>query len=272
MIKQFKKTLISHKNKRRVHVFPASDVNKGAVPFQRDDSSQKSLESTSANSEKTLAEPPASSTKEYQSSSSSTQSHHAGNMNGAASATQKDPFPNSQTDNTASNAPVNTLEKSRDDLKISEIEEPFVTVTYDVNDETTVDFYIPERYKVKGLIGYGGFGVVLGVTDGEANKELAVKKIGDAFRDEVDSTRMLREVKVMRLVKHPNLLSMSHLYMHGEDVYITSSRMETNLKRVIDRDLRQLSTQHVKYIAFQILAGLKYLHACGLLHRYAETV
>jgi mitogen-activated protein kinase 1/3 len=114
----------------------------------------------------------------------------------------------------------------------------------------------------------GAFGLVLGVRDSKG-RMLAIKKVADAFDDVVNGKRLLREVMVMQHVHHRNVLSLRNLYM-GEDnnsVYIVSNLLHSNLKRLIQFDLKKLSQQHIKYILYQVLLGLQYIHACGLLHR-----
>jgi serine/threonine protein kinase len=63
---------------------------------------------------------------------------------------------------------------------------------------------------MQGLIGSGAYGVVVAVRDKSVASEdnyLAVKKIEKAFEHKVFALRTLREIKIMRLLNHENVLS-----------------------------------------------------------------
>ena len=130
------------------------------------------------------------------------------------------------------------------------------------------DFLLPEYLEANTIVGFGGFGVVLGVTNMSTGKQHAIKKVADAFCNTVDAKRLYREIKIMQHLAQPNLLSCQQIYVEKDTVYVSSVKMDTNLKRVIDFDLRKLSLRHVKFCVFQILCGLKYLHSCGIVHRF----
>jgi mitogen-activated protein kinase 1/3 len=129
------------------------------------------------------------------------------------------------------------------------------------------NFALPVAYRPEYVLGHGGFGVVIGVSIEGSKKKYAVKKVGDAFSNVVDAKRLFRETRIMQHMRHPNLLPLSNLYMANEDVYVVSPGMDTNLKRVVEHDLRKLSLRHIKFILFQILAGLDFLHASDVVHR-----
>lgn len=129
-------------------------------------------------------------------------------------------------------------------------------------------FDLPLSYIPECVLGCGSFGVVIGVN--KKRQRLAVKKVHEAFADVLDGARLFREIKIMSHLDHPNLLALDNLFTsgrEGQDVYIVSPRMHTNLRRTIELDLNQLTLQHIKFIVFQILQGLQYLHKCGLVHR-----
>lgn len=47
--------------------------------------------------------------------------------------------------------------------------------------------------------------------------------------------------------------------------YIVEELMETDLSRIIQSD-QNLSVEHIQYFLFQVLSGLKYIHAAGVIH------
>ena len=59
-------------------------------------------------------------------------------------------------------------------------------------------FTIPTKYTpIKG-IGHGAYGVVISASNSETNKSVAIKKVNQAFEDEIDAKRVLRKIKLLR--------------------------------------------------------------------------
>jgi len=94
-----------------------------------------------------------------------------------------------------------------------------------------------------------------------------------AFQDEIDAKRILREIKLLKHLKHDNIVGivdmmppMTRYVDDFHDVYIVSELMETDLYRII-YSKQTLSIDHVKYFVYQILRALKYIHSANVLHR-----
>lgn len=76
-----------------------------------------------------------------------------------------------------------------------------------VSQASQADFFgsAPEarKYRVLEIIGKGSYGVVASAIDQQTNQKVAIKKIINVFEHVSDSTRILREIKLLRLLKHP---------------------------------------------------------------------
>ena len=59
------------------------------------------------------------------------------------------------------------------------------------------------RYLIKEVIGKGSYGVVCSATDSKTGEKVAIKKINNVFDHVSDATRILREIKLLRLLRHP---------------------------------------------------------------------
>ena len=59
------------------------------------------------------------------------------------------------------------------------------------------------RYSIKEVIGKGSYGVVCSAIDNFTGEKVAIKKINNVFEHVSDATRILREIKLLRLLKHP---------------------------------------------------------------------
>ena len=71
-------------------------------------------------------------------------------------------------------------------------------------------FELPEKFEIIDPVGSGAYGVVVAAKDNEEESEnnlVAIKKIEKAFEHKVFTLRTLRELKIMRLLNHENVLS-----------------------------------------------------------------
>ena len=135
-------------------------------------------------------------------------------------------------------------------------------------------FELPERYEIIDPVGSGAYGVVIAAKDSaedDQNNLVAIKKIEKAFEHKVFALRTLRELKIMRLLDHDNVLSIKTILKPEslekfDQIYVVSELMETDLSQIIKSN-QSLSDEHVQFFVYQILRGLKYIHSCGILHR-----
>jgi len=133
------------------------------------------------------------------------------------------------------------------------------------------DFTIDKRYAVQKFVGCGSYGVVCAAVDMHDPQRnlVAIKKIGNVFKNETTAKRTLREIKLLLHFDHENVISIRDLMCGSadcSDLYVVTHLMDTDLHKVI-RSPQPLSDQHVQYFLYQLLRGLKYIHSCNVLHR-----
>ncbi|KAH9254661.1 hypothetical protein BASA81_007428 [Batrachochytrium salamandrivorans] len=112
--------------------------------------------------------------------------------------------------------------------------------------------------------------------DLDRNKEIvAVKKIERVFDHPTFTKRTLREIRVLRLLKHENVISLQSIFAttttttmgtRFDDLYLVFDLMQTDLASII-KSPQPLSAQHVQFFLYQLLRGLKFLHSAGIIHR-----
>ena len=63
----------------------------------------------------------------------------------------------------------------------------------------------------------------------------------------------------------------NRVWVHTHDLYLATQLLTADLgTEVLDRNGRTnsyLSMEHIEFITFQLFAGLKFLHSCGIVHR-----
>lgn len=132
-------------------------------------------------------------------------------------------------------------------------------------------FVLDERYEYMRQIGVGAYGVVCSCHDKKSNRDVAVKKVVNAFEDLIDAKRIVREIKLLRYFNHDNIISLIDIPKPEgrtgfNDIYIITDLMETDLHRVI-YSRQELTDDHIQYFIYQILRGVLYMHSANIVHR-----
>lgn len=130
---------------------------------------------------------------------------------------------------------------------------------------------IDERYEPIKAIGKGAYGVVCSAKDLKTGEKVAIKKITNAFENLIDARRTLREMVLLRHLRHDNIIAVKNMiktpvYKGHNDVYIVYELMDTDLHQII-RSSQPLTDEHFQFFTYQILRGLKYVHSAHVLHR-----
>ncbi|KAJ6256976.1 Mitogen-activated protein kinase [Drechslerella dactyloides] len=115
-------------------------------------------------------------------------------------------------------------------------------------------------------VGMGAFGLVCSAKDQLTAQPVAIKKIMKPFSTPVLSKRTYRELKLLKHLKHENVISLSDIFISPlEDIYFVTELLGTDLHRLLTS--RPLEKQFIQYFLYQILRGLKYVHSAGVIHR-----
>ncbi|CAI8620003.1 unnamed protein product [Vicia faba] len=127
------------------------------------------------------------------------------------------------------------------------------------------------QYQVQEIIGKGSYGVVCSAIDIHTGQKVAIKKIHDVFDHVSDATRILREIKLLRLLRHPDIVEIRHIMLppsrrEFKDVYVVFELMESDLHQVIKAN-DDLTPHHHQFFLYQLLRGLKFIHTANVFHR-----
>ncbi|XP_052178322.1 mitogen-activated protein kinase 20 isoform X2 [Diospyros lotus] len=127
------------------------------------------------------------------------------------------------------------------------------------------------RYKIQEVIGKGSYGVVCSAIDTYTGEKVAIKKIHDIFEHISDAARILREIKLLRLLRHPDIVEIKHIMLppsrrEFRDIYVVFELMESDLHQVIKAN-DDLTKEHYQFFLYQLLRALKYIHTANVYHR-----
>ncbi|CAG2106067.1 unnamed protein product, partial [Medioppia subpectinata] len=131
-------------------------------------------------------------------------------------------------------------------------------------------FVILKRYQNLKAIGSGAQGIVCAAFDAKLGANVAIKKLSRPFQNVTHAKRAYREFKLMQTVDHKNIIGLLNAFTPQksledfQDVYLVMELMDANLCQVIQMDLDH---ERMSYLLYQMLCGIKHLHAAAVIHR-----
>lgn len=127
------------------------------------------------------------------------------------------------------------------------------------------------RYTIQNPVGIGAYGQVVSAFDNKTECKVAIKKLARPFQTAIHAKRTYRELRMLKHMDHENVIYLIDCFtptvtlQDFQDVYLVTPLMGADLNNILKT--QQLSDDHVQFLIYQILRGLKYIHSAGILHR-----
>lgn len=99
------------------------------------------------------------------------------------------------------------------------------------------------------LLGTGSYGQVASAVHKPTGKKVAIKKMDNIFDDEVDCKRILREITLLRRLRHPYVVELFDIIEPADTekfdtLYVVLELAESDLKKVIKSAIH-LQLKHI---------------------------
>lgn len=130
---------------------------------------------------------------------------------------------------------------------------------------------VPQRYDDIRPVGAGSYGLVSSAQDTSKQMKVAIKKLARPFQSSIHAKRTYRELTLLAHMKHENVIGLLDVFspcrsfLEFNDVYLVTHLMGADLGGIIKT--QRLSDDHIQFLTYQILRGLKYIHSAGIIHR-----
>jgi serine/threonine protein kinase len=122
------------------------------------------------------------------------------------------------------------------------------------------------KYEVLGIVGEGAYGVVYKCRNKENNEFVAIKKFKET-EDEIVKKSMLRELKVLKILKHDNIVEFKEAFKRKNNLYLVFEYVEKTLLELLQEHAKGLDPNLIKKIIYQLCEAIKYLHGLNIIHR-----
>jgi len=121
------------------------------------------------------------------------------------------------------------------------------------------------RYEVRGALGRGSSGEVLHVFDRDRRRDVALKRLLSAEPEE--GYRLKLEFRALADARHPNLVELYDLWVDAGTSFYTMELVRGVDLVTYAAGGDRTRSEHVVVVLPQLVAGLRALHAAGILHR-----
>jgi len=124
-----------------------------------------------------------------------------------------------------------------------------------------------ENYESLGTIGEGTYGVVVKARHKETGQIVAIKKFKESDDDEQVRKTALREVRILKQLKHDNIVNLVEVFRRKGKLYLVFEYVEKTILEELEKHPYGLSELDVKKCTYQLLKGVEYCHDNNIIHR-----
>ncbi|ELA48326.1 CMGC/CDK/CRK7 protein kinase [Vavraia culicis subsp. floridensis] len=142
-------------------------------------------------------------------------------------------------------------------------------------DEIETEPRLPYAYKLIRKIGEGTYGAVY-LSEFNSQK-YALKKILNTNAEDGLPVMLVREIKILKMVEHPNIIKLvdiavvdnDHGVLPGKAVFLVFDYVENDLLRLTMS--KKYEEHEIRKVIGQILTGVRFLHSRNIMHRDIKT-
>ncbi|XP_065592521.1 cyclin-dependent kinase-like 2 isoform X3 [Cyrtonyx montezumae] len=124
-----------------------------------------------------------------------------------------------------------------------------------------------EKYQVLSLIGKGSYGVVSRCRNKESGQVVAVKKFLESEDDAAVRKIAVREIKLLKQLRHENLVNLLEVYKKKKRWYLVFEFVDHTVLDDLEASPNGLDYSRVRKYLFQILRGMAFCHSHNIIHR-----
>ncbi|XP_063519393.1 mitogen-activated protein kinase 12 isoform X1 [Pongo pygmaeus] len=134
-------------------------------------------------------------------------------------------------------------------------------------------------------VGSGAYGAVCSAVDSRTGAKVAIKKLYRPFQSDLFAKRAYRELRLLKHMRHENVIGLLDVFTPDETLddftdlkvpcsgpwhqvcgrYLVMPFMGTDLGKLMKHE--KLGEDRIQFLVYQMLKGLRYIHAAGIIHR-----
>ncbi|RKP10988.1 kinase-like domain-containing protein [Thamnocephalis sphaerospora] len=125
-----------------------------------------------------------------------------------------------------------------------------------------------EAYQKLEKVGEGTYGVVYKAKERATGRTVALKKIRLDSEDEGVPSTAMREISLLKELKHTNVVELLDIIHNDTKLYLVFEFLDLDLKRYMDSTVPNgMTADHVKSYLRQLVEGIRFCHGRRVMHR-----
>jgi cyclin-dependent kinase-like len=122
-----------------------------------------------------------------------------------------------------------------------------------------------DKYEIIDTIGEGygivrTYGTVYKARHKQTGVKFAIKKFKESEDDEHVKKTAIREIRMLKLLKHPNIVTLYEVFRQNKKLYLVFEYVDRTLLEDIENNSNGLDTEQVKKVMYQLLKAISYCH------------
>lgn len=127
---------------------------------------------------------------------------------------------------------------------------------------------LSDFYEIGDIIGVGKYGVVRMATHKQSNIKVAIKILKKAKLSMSDIDLIKREIEILKLCQHPNIIRLLDTFENPEYIYIVMDWLRGgDLYSYLEKREFKISESRACRISHSLATAIYYLHSYGIVHR-----
>ncbi|CAG9820417.1 unnamed protein product [Phaedon cochleariae] len=124
-----------------------------------------------------------------------------------------------------------------------------------------------ERYERIGKLGEGSYGIVYKCRNKDTGEIVAIKKFAESEEDPLIRKIALREIRLLKNLKHPNLVNLIEVFRRKRRLHLVFEFCERTVLHELERCPAGCPDDLARQIVWQTLRAVAYCHRHGCVHR-----
>ncbi|GLV40222.1 uncharacterized protein CBL_03630 [Carabus blaptoides fortunei] len=124
-----------------------------------------------------------------------------------------------------------------------------------------------ERYEKIAKLGEGSYGTVYKCRNRDTGEIVAIKKFTESEEDPAIRKIALREIRLLKNLKHPNLVNLMEVFRRKRRLHLVFEFCERTVLSELERYPQGCPDMLTRQLVWQILQAVAYCHQHGCIHR-----
>ncbi|KHN87429.1 Cyclin-dependent kinase-like 1 [Toxocara canis] len=126
---------------------------------------------------------------------------------------------------------------------------------------------VMDKYEKLGKIGEGSYGVVFKCRNKETGQLVAIKKFVETEDDPAIKKIALREIRMLKQLKHPNLVNLIEVFKRNRKLHLVFEHCDRTVLHDLEKYPKGCPEALTKKTIYQLLQAVQFCHSHNCIHR-----